>query len=111
MEFKLEKEQDIAIRTELYRGALIDARLDGKEIGKIVFSPYRLTCNGLCAGKHILELTLFASRINCFGCLHNCTYPDHVGPSQWYTRDASWSYEYTLRDVGIMKAPVIEILK
>ncbi|MBQ3013793.1 MAG: hypothetical protein IJD75_01480, partial [Clostridia bacterium] len=109
--FELDTDGDIAVRAERYLGALLGVRIDGKEMGKIVFSPYRLLCKGLKAGKHTLELTLFGTRVNSFNALHNCGNSEWVGDDFWYSVDNAWSYEYCLKDFGILKSPVIDILE
>ncbi|MBQ9132240.1 MAG: hypothetical protein IJX62_07205, partial [Clostridia bacterium] len=107
--FSLEKDCDIAIRTEYYKGALVRIKVDGEDLGVSAFSPHKVFKNGLKAGEHTLELTLFGTRINCFGALHNCSSQPWVGPNYWYSTDADWSYEYVIKPMGILKAPVLEI--
>ena len=110
-EFALENDCDIAIRAAHYKGALIGVRIDGKDMGRIVVAPYRLLCNGLKAGKHTLELTVYVSRVNTFNALHNCGTSAWIGPDYWYSNGVAWSYEYCLKETGILKSPVIEILE
>ena len=100
---------ELVIRSELYRGALIGARLDGKEAGRIVLSPYTLKVPDVKKGTHMLELTLFGTRQNSFGALHNCSGAKWVGPDYWYSGGISWAYEYQLTEMGILKSPVIEL--
>ena len=97
------------IVSDYYNGALISARLDGEEIGKIVLPPYRLTAPARRSGKHLLELTLYASRINTFGALHAAVPIRWKGSNMWYTEGNAWAYEYQLTDVGIMKKPILKI--
>lgn len=108
-EFELEEPADVAIRAEMYKGALISVRLDGEELGKIVFSPYKLCKNNLPAGKHCLELTLFGTRVNCFNALHNTSGSAWINPTFWYSSGVDWAYEYQLKELGILKSPVIEL--
>ena len=107
--FELETDCDIAVRAERYKGALLSVSIDGKDMGKIVFAPYRLECKGFRAGKHTLELTLFGTRVNSFNALHNCGNSEWVGNDYWYSTDAAWSYEYCLKELGILKSPIIDI--
>ena len=107
--FEIEADSDIVIKAELYKGALIAARLDGKDIGRIVLSPYALEQKNVAKGAHLLELTLFGTRANCFGGLHNCSNAKWIGPQYWYSSGMDWAYEYQLTDLGILKSPVIEI--
>ena len=89
-----------------YRGAIIKASLDGKEMGTIIYPPYFLKAENVENGNHILSLTLSSHRYNTFGPLHlvDATESWH-GPGAWRSRHNNWSYEYVLRPVGILKAP------
>ena len=105
------EEGEIEITSDYYNGALISARLDKEEIGKIVLPPYKLSVPVYESGKHVLELTLYLSRINTFGALHAAVPIRWKGSNMWYTQDNAWAYEYQLTDVGIMKKPSLQILK
>ena len=60
-------------------------------------------------GEHTLELMLYTHRYNTFGPLHLVDEKESWhGPDAWRSEGSNWSYEYVLRRVGIMKAPVIE---
>lgn len=100
---------DIRIIADFFAGSVIRAELDGREVGKIAFAPYSLDVPDVAPGKHLLRLTLYASRINTFGALHDCTDRFWKGSNMWYTQDAEWSYEYVLKPVGILKSPEIKI--
>ncbi|MBR2460781.1 MAG: hypothetical protein IKB34_06095 [Clostridia bacterium] len=102
----------IKVHASNYRGALIAVDIDGERAGRIVFNPYDLITDGLSAGKHTVELTLFGNRHNTFGPVHNCdlTY-EWFGPSAFVTGGDAFSYEYRLKDTGILISPVIEVLK
>jgi hypothetical protein len=92
-----------------YRGALIGATLDGKEIGKIVYPPYCVYETDIENGAHLLELTLFTHRYNTFGPIHLVNEKESWhGPGAWRSTGVNWSYEYVLRKTGILKAPVTE---
>ena len=41
-------------------------KLDSEEIGNVIFPPYRVNSGKIGKGKHLLELTLYGSRQNCF---------------------------------------------
>lgn len=103
------EEGDLSVITDYYNGALIAVKLDGKEVGDIVLPPYELIVKNVSVGKHTLELTLYASRINTFGALHLCVPVTWHGPNMWYTDGNGWAYEYQLKDVGIMKKPVVRL--
>ncbi len=107
---KLDKKADIRVRTGRYEGAVVTAAVDGKSVGTIAFSPYKLDIFGLEAGKHTLELTLHCTRVNTFSALHLLNDTWWRGPNQWYSTDDKWAYEYQLFRNGLMKRPTIEIL-
>ena len=102
---------DLTVNADYYNGALIGVRIDGKDVGKIVLPPYEITIPNVKSGKHLLEMTLYASRINTFGALHLCVPVSWKGPNMWYTYGNGWAYEYQLKDVGIMKKPVLKLKK
>ena len=108
-EFELDRACNVAIRTEFYKGALLRVKVDGKDLGPVAFAPFRAYAEGLEAGKHTMELTLYATRVNSFNGLHNCGKMLWTGPSYWYTSGVEWSYEYQLKEIGVMKSPVIEL--
>ncbi len=100
------------IHASHYRGALISAAIDGKECGKIVYQPYDLIVSDITPGKHTLSLTLFGNRHNSFGALHNADNGFvYFSPASWSPRDDAFSYEYHLKDTGILRSPIIEFLE
>ena len=107
--FEAESDCDVTLACELYRGALISAQLDGEDIGRIALSPYRLNKSGVKAGAHTLDVTLFGTRVNCFNGLHNCSNAKWIGPQYWYSDGMDWAYEYQLKELGILKSPVITL--
>ena len=100
---------DLRVKASYYKGALIGVKLDGKDVGNIVYAPFELDIPNVSAGKHELELTLFATRVNCFSALHCCANVDWKGPHMYYSGGVEWSYEYELKNVGIMKSPIIQV--
>ena len=90
-------------------GTLIGAALDGKEIGKIAYPPYLAQAENIENGNHTLELTLYGHRYNTFGPVHLVNEKESWhGPGAWRSDGFNWSYEYVLRKIGLMKAPVVE---
>ncbi len=103
---------DVKIHANNYRGALISVSVDGGEAKKIVFAPYDVVFEELSKGDHKIEITLLGTRFNCFAGLHNAeTDLKWVGPNMWFTKDDAWSYEYNIRDMGILASPIITVLK
>ena len=93
-----------------YRGALVKVKVDGEDIGRVVYPPYELISDAITRGNHIIEITLFGNRANTFGALHN------FGDLSWYD-DNVWrpekymSYEYIFEDFGILSSPSVEIIE
>ena len=100
---------DIVINAALYSGALIEVKVDGKEVGKIIYAPFELEVKDLCEGKHTVTLTLYNTRVNTFNGLHDCVERSWKGPNMYYTKGNEWSYEYDLTVQGILKSPVVKV--
>lgn len=101
---------EIEVMIPQYRGALIKVLVDGEDKGNIVFSPNSLRIAGLTKGIHKLDVKLYTHRFNSFGAVHNAdTALDWHGPDSWRTKDEKWTYEYRLKEVGILSAPVIKV--
>lgn len=106
-EFPVMTDKKLTVRTPYYKGSLIGVSLDGERKDSIVFAPYRCVM-ATEPGEHTLGLTLFGNRINTFGTLHNCNENcTWFGPDAWRTKGDSYSYEYQLRKIGILKRPDI----
>lgn len=111
-EIELEEDSALRVRIPKYRGSLVKVLLDSKEAGKIVYAPYELVIPNVKKGKHVLGLVLYGNRHNSFGTLHNCNEKTWwFGPDAWRTTGDSWSYEYSLKDMGVLEKPIVEILK
>ncbi len=98
-------ENGLTVETPQYRGGLIRAELDGKDMSVIAYAPYRLHMDAE-PGKHTLKLTVYGNRVNSFGALHNCD--DTLvwfGPTAWQSKGHAFSYEYQLRPTGLLIAP------
>lgn len=100
---------DLCINVAKYKGALTKVAMDGETVGNIVFAPYDLEIKNVAAGEHIIEFVLFGNRHNTFGGLHNCGPNVYYGQHYWYSTDQSWSYEYNIKQTGILKSPVFSM--
>lgn len=99
--------EPLSVQAPLYRGALVGVLLDGRRVGSLVFDPYTLALPKL-SGDHEIGLLLFGSRVNSFGPVHNCDRSfGWYGPDAWRTGGDRWTYEYTLREFGILKSPAL----
>lgn len=96
------------ITVPVYRGAMIKVLVDNINRGTICLAPYKLTIP-LNAGKHSLSLKLFGNRHNTFASLHNCGNDIYYGPLHWMSEGSEWTYDYMLKDFGILKKPQINI--
>ncbi len=106
--FSLTKKTDLTVQVFKATGAVTAASLDGEEIGKIAFAPYRAYAKAVKRGKHTLDLTLYNTRVNCFGALHCFGDIEWKGANHWFTEGEEWSYEYQLKRNGILKSPTVE---
>lgn len=102
---------DVLINASKYAGALLKVYFDGEFAGNIVFAPYNLRIKNVKSGKHTVEFEFFGNRYNTFAALHNCGKNTWYGPTHWYSSEDSWSYEYNLKETGILKSPVIKFIK
>ena len=94
-----------------YAGALTEVKLDERESEKVVFAPYNVKIKNVSKGEHMLEFTFYGNRYNTFGALHNCGDSLWFGANYWYSSGSAWCYEYNTKPTGILKSPVITMLK
>ena len=100
---------EIEVKIPQYRGALTKVYVDGEDKGNIVFSPNTLRVAGLTNGAHKLDIKLYTHRFNSFGSVHNADSAlGWHGPASWRTENESWTYEYRLKEVGILSAPAVK---
>ena len=109
-DFETKEDGDAYIKCGGFRGPVIRAFVDGEDAGVIAIQPYTLKVENLKAGKHKLEFKLYGNRSNSFNALHNINPDDYwSGAIYWDTPDGMWSYEYNLKEFGILHSPIIEI--
>lgn len=103
---------DLVIKAPFYRGGTLKVFVDGKDCGHLCLAPCSVRVEDVKAGLHKIEFKLFGNRINSFGAVHN-TVGTLVwfGPRMWRTEGDEYSYEYQLKDIGIMAAPVVTIIE
>ena len=107
--FALEKDANVQITAQNYRGALLNVKLDGREIGRIVFAPYRLDLGKLSKGKHTVTVTAVLTRHNSFACLHNISNDVYMGGKYFFPEGDLYAYEYQTVPTGILQSPRLEI--
>lgn len=99
----------VRVQATMFRAPVLKVSADGQDAGYLAFSPYEVRLPDLAAGQHVLELTVFGSRVNTFGTVHNCNQAEFwYGPNAWRTVDDEWSYEYQWKPAGLLKAPVVK---
>lgn len=98
---------DVELEIPEYYGALLHVELDGQ--GQDVFAePYRAVFSQVPAGKHQLSVTLYGTRVNTFGQVHNCNRKEeYYGPKTWRTNGKNWTYLYQLHQTGVTVAPIL----
>ena len=100
----------VEIEASDYRGGLITVEVDGEKKGRIIYPPYNLEIKGLTNGEHEIGVKLYTHRYNSFGPIHLVNEKESWhGPNAWRSSGCNWSYEYVLRKIGILKAPVIRL--
>ena len=102
-------DRPLAVHIPRFKAALLTAALDGRPTGYIAFAPFRLELGRLSAGEHSLQITAYGNCFNAFGHLHNVD-PGlwWYGPPAWRSTGANWAYEYQLKPMGILSAPLVE---
>ena len=94
------------MRASHYRGALLGMAVDGGEEKPVAYAPYAASFPGLDQGKHCLTVTVYGTRVNGFGAVHNADETTTwFGPNCWRSEGDSWCYEYRLRPQGLLTAP------
>ena len=102
---------DVELEIPEYCAALLHIQLDCWD-EDVYAEPYRVVFRNVPAGKHSLAITMYGSRINTFGQVHNCNRKERYwGNKTWRTTGKNWSYIYQLRQTGVMVAPILRGIK
>ena len=87
------------------RSALATVRIDGQEVGHLLWPPYTVELTGVEPGKHVIELETITGLANTLGPLHWDPQWDAYsicGPSTWTGHDGSqWTDDYHLHPEGL----------
>ncbi len=106
---RLPKQAIDSIQIPFFKGALVDGLKDGNVIGSAAFPPYGIGLSELGAGDE-LTLRVYGNRVNAFGQIHNTD--EHrndwvrFGPLGYRSEGKDWAYEYQLKPMGILTAPL-----
>ncbi|MBE6761085.1 MAG: hypothetical protein E7551_02245 [Ruminococcaceae bacterium] len=105
---KIEGGAKTKVSLDIISAPCITVSLDGKVVSNISLAPHTADLGQLEKGEHTLDFNVYASRVNTFGAFH---WTDRVaawyGPTAWRTKGKEWSYEYRLRESGIITSPRI----
>lgn len=102
---------DVMLEIPEYAATLLHIDLDGQG-APLYAEPYRIIFHNVPAGKHTLSITMYGSRINTFGQLHNSNRKERYwGSKTWRTTGKNWSYTYQLRQTGVLVPPILRTLK
>lgn len=107
--FTLDKDANVLITAQNYKGALLNVKLDGTDAGRIVFAPYRLDLGKISKGTHTVTVTAVLTRHNCFASLHNVSNDVYMGGKYWSPKNDLYAYEYQTIPTGILQSPRLEI--
>jgi len=103
---------ELWVETPVFHAPLLGVSLDGGEEQPIFLAPYRTCLGQVEAGRHCIRICSYGSRINQFGQVHNCNLAErYYGPKTWRTTGKKWCYEYRLKDVGVLTAPLLRVYK
>ena len=99
---------ELSIRSGLYRGGLQVISVDGGEEVPLIYAPYTASLGVHPAGGHTVDVTLYGNRRNSFGPVHFTDRKNNGSdPNKWRTTGELWSYDYQLKEVGVLSTPVI----
>ena len=98
--------EHLRLRLGLFSAPCVTAELDGKRIANLSLSPSEADLGTLSEGEHILDITVYPSRINSFGTFHLNDYSVvWFGPQAWRSTGMRWSYNYRLAPSGLLSEP------
>lgn len=97
------------IQVPQFKNPLLAIALDRKPLGHVAFPPFEIDLGSLVGRVHSLDLIAYGNRYNTFGALHNSDpFLIWKGPHAYRSEGAGWSYEYQLKPMGILTAPLIK---
>lgn len=90
-----------------YRAGLLSVALDGVEVGNVFLSPYQIDLGEL-HGKYTILITAYGNRFNTFGQVHlSDSHMKWFGPNSWRTNGDKFTYNYCLKEFGVLSAPIL----
>ena len=104
--YHLKGGERLRLRLGLFAAPCVTVELDGKRVANVSLSPSEADLGFLEEGDHLLDITVYASRINSFGAFHlNDRTVIWYGPQAWRSSGMSWTYRYWLTPSGLLSEP------
>ncbi len=89
-------------------GCCAVVRLDGREVGRMLWPPYETELPVVNAQEYELAIEIVLGRGNTFGPLHRRgKVPPWVSPFEWETSGAKWLDRYRLSPSGLTTRPLL----
>ena len=106
--WRLSGGEHLRLRLGLFSAPCVTAEVDGKRIANLSLSPSEVDLGLLSKGEHVLDITVYPSRINSFGTLHlNDRTVLWFGPQAWRSTGMRWTCTYRLAPSGLLSEPHI----
>ena len=104
--YRIQGGERLRLRLGRFSAPCVTAQLDGKRIANLSLSPSEADLGFLEEGEHILDITVWPSRINSFGTFHlNDETVTWFGPDAWRSRGMRWTRTYRLTPTGLLSEP------
>ncbi len=104
--WRLSGGERLRLRLGLFSAPCVTAELDGKRIANLSLAPSETDLGLLSEGEHVLDITVYPSRINSFGTLHLNDYSVRwFGPQAWRSSGMRWTRTYRLTPSGLLSEP------
>lgn len=108
--FTVKEDGTLSVTVPQYRAATVLGMLDGGEEKQLSFLPNN-ACFDVTAGEHILTLDAYINRTNGFGPLHLADQKmPYQGPFAYRTQGDCFTYEYRLKEEGLISAPQLLLM-
>ena len=104
--YHLKGGRNLRLRLGLFSAPCVTAELDGQRVANLSLSPSEADLGALAEGEHVLDVTVYPSRINSFGPFHlNDRSVIWYGASAWRSGGMRWSRTYHLTPTGLLSEP------
>ena len=96
----------LKLRLGRFAAPCVTLEADGKRAANLSLAPSEADLGYLEEGEHILDISVFSSRINSFGTLHlNDPSVVWYGPEAWRSTGMRWTKNYVLAPSGLLSEP------